>query len=560
MNKVLESLKKFFGTVKEKWSALDKKIKIGIISGVSVVVVSLVVLIIINSITRYEVLYTGASAEETTEIVTVLQNELGTTDIKFDSNGDILVPAGEVENLRVKLSVKGYPKQAFNYDVWDSGVGMLSTESDKRVKQIQQLQENLRATLSMFDGVDSAIVILGIPETNNYMISNTREEATASVVLQLNDALSSDSINGIYNLVRTAVPGLKTENITVTDGKANVLTTENVQDVIPEDEMEIFYKRLEFQNSIVKILEDNLSKVFEGVFPDYKVGVGVTLNYNDEVSQITEYTPSVDEEGTRGGMVKDEEYTSAGGGNAADGGLVGTTVDADISPDYPTLQIGEGDEFYYETRKHIQYLVNEEKKQIEKDGYSYANLSATVVVDADTADVSQAEIEEWQRVIANAIGTTVDKVTFKAYPFMLDRTSGEAGDGSVVVQGRQSSLVLSIIALGIILIILLIIALVAASSNKKRARARKAAASAMSAAPSSSSVTRTGGNIDEERAANAREAMDPAARIDFELQSLSEGDDNSRDAVLKREIRDFSKANPEIVAQLIRTWMKGDEP
>ena len=54
--------------------------------------------------------------------------------------------------------------------------------------------------------------------------------------------------------------------------------------------------------------------------------------------------------------------------------------------------------------------------------------------------------------------------------------------------------------------------------------------------------------------------MDPAARIDFELQSLSEGDDNSRDAVLKREIRDFSKANPEIVAQLIRTWMKGDEP
>ena len=99
MNKVLESLKKFFDGVKTKWSALDKKIKIGIISGVSVVVVSLVVLIIINSINLYEVLYTGASAEETTEIVTVLQNELGATDIKFATNADVLVPAKQIENV-----------------------------------------------------------------------------------------------------------------------------------------------------------------------------------------------------------------------------------------------------------------------------------------------------------------------------------------------------------------------------------------------------------------------------------------------------------------------------
>ena len=48
--------------------------------------------------------------------------------------------------------------------------------------------------------------------------------------------------------------------------------------------------------------------------------------------------------------------------------------------------------------------------------------------------------------------------------------------------------------------------------------------------------------------------------LDFELQSLS-GDENeaSRDALLKKEIRDFSTSNPEIVAQLIRTWMKGEE-
>ena len=47
---------------------------------------------------------------------------------------------------------------------------------------------------------------------------------------------------------------------------------------------------------------------------------------------------------------------------------------------------------------------------------------------------------------------------------------------------------------------------------------------------------------------------------EFEIQSLSgEEDESSRDALLKKEIRDFSTSNPEIVAQLIRNWIKGEE-
>ena len=57
-----------------------------------------------------------------------------------------------------------------------------------------------------------------------------------------------------------------------------------------------------------------------------------------------------------------------------------------------------------------------------------------------------------------------------------------------------------------------------------------------------------------------RRRAESESDYDFEIQSLS-GDENeaSRDALLKKEIRDFSTSNPEIVAQLIRTWMKGDE-
>ena len=52
---------------------------------------------------------------------------------------------------------------------------------------------------------------------------------------------------------------------------------------------------------------------------------------------------------------------------------------------------------------------------------------------------------------------------------------------------------------------------------------------------------------------------DEDEKEDYELQSLTSGTEETREAMLKKEIRDFSKTNPEIVAQLIRTWLKNDE-
>lgn len=560
MDKVKEILGKITGAIKTRWEALNKTIRIIIIAVASVIVVSLIVLIIINSITHYAVLYSGASPEETAEVISLLQGDLGETDVRIDNNGDILVPANRLETLRAQLSVRGYPKTTFNYNIWDSGIGMFSTESDKRVKEKQQLQENLRATLAMYDGVDSAVVILNIPADDNYVIASRKEESSASVLLNLSHALSVSTIEGIYNLIRTSVPNLKQENITVTDGKGELLTTDKVASALEdEDETVLFYKRLEFQNTLIEILNDKLGDLLKKVFPDYRIGVDVRLNYDPTVKQITEYTPSVDSEGNRGGMVQDEKYVSAGGGNAEEGGLVGTTVNADISPDYPTLRIGDGDEFYYETQKEIHYLVNEAITQIEKDGYSYDNISASVIVDGDPENFSQANIEDWEKLIADAIGTSTDKVSFIPTNFTLDRTGESAGDGGIIVQGGNNTLVFIIIALGIMLIVLLVTALVAAGSNKKRMKARRAAAVAASSASSPSAANLSNYEEDDmgRRAARPEDVDDS---YEFEIQSLSgEEDESSRDALLKKEIRDFSTSNPEIVAQLIRNWIKGEE-
>lgn len=568
MNKVLETLKKFGTDAKTKWTSLARKTRIITLAVAGVIIVSAIILTVILNQKRYAVLFSGTSSADSAEILNYVQNTMGVTDIILKDDGDILVPQEQVENIRVQCSMQGYPASGFNYDIWDTGVSMFSTESEKREKQKQQLQSNLMATIDSFSGVDSSMVILSIPENNNYVISTDEKHASASVVLHLrNESLPSDVIDGIYNLVKTSVPGLERDYITITDGTGKQLFADLDSDDTEIDPalegsslVQLYYKRLEYQQKLQNILKEELSGMFDGVYKKFNVGVNLILNYNDEVKESTEYTPSVDEEGNRGGMVSNETYEATSGGTALEGGVVGTTVDSDISPDYPTVTADAGDEFYYRSAKTINYLVNEEKTQIAKDGYSIENLSASVIVDGPT--MTEAEVEAWQKMIASAIGAKPENVSFVSTTWSLEN-SNDIGGGTFVVNNNRNTLIFIIIALGALLIILLILALMTAGSKKRRniKAQRQAIAQGMVSVQggSSDSISMSGDGavtgVETTGAVSGSQPFDPA-----DLPSLNDQEANeTREVVLKREIRDFSKNNPEIVAQLIRSWMKNEE-
>lgn len=568
MNKVLETLKKFGTDAKTKWTSLARKTRIITLAVAGVIIVSAIILTVILNQKRYAVLFSGTSSADSAEILNYVQNTMGVTDIILKDDGDILVPQEQVENIRVQCSMQGYPASGFNYDIWDTGVSMFSTESEKREKQKQQLQSNLMATIDSFSGVDSSMVILSIPENNNYVISTDEKHASASVVLHLrNESLPSDVIDGIYNLVKTSVPGLERDYITITDGTGKQLFADLGSDDTEIDPalegsslVQLYYKRLEYQQKLQNILKEELSGMFDGVYKKFNVGVNLILNYNDEVKESTEYTPSVDEEGNRGGMVSNETYEATSGGTALEGGVVGTTVDSDISPDYPTVTADAGDEFYYRSAKTINYLVNEEKTQIAKDGYSIENLSASVIVDGPT--MTEAEVEAWQKMIASAIGAKPENVSFVSTTWSLEN-SNDIGGGTFVVNNNRNTLIFVIIALGALLIILLILALMTAGSKKRRniKAQRQAIAQGMVSVQggSSDSISMSGDGavtgVETTGAVSGSQPFDPA-----DLPSLNDQEANeTREVVLKREIRDFSKNNPEIVAQLIRSWMKNEE-
>lgn len=558
-----EKLKTVVTTVKTKWTDASKMAKILIISIPVVVIAIIIVLcVMLNSNKSTAVLFSGLSASESGEIASAIQ-ELGVTDVTVNTNGDIIVPAEKADSLRMQMWAQGYPKTTINYDIWNNGVDLWSTDTDKREVKRQQLESRLGATIASMDKIQSATANITLPEVSNYALSDNKGESQCAVFIQLKadaEPLTNEEVRAIYRGVTTSVEGLTKENVSIMDSKLNSYEWVDPELNQPEEDedtdksgVDIARKRLEFEQEFVQVLKDGLGDMFTKMYGEdgFAFNVSARLNYDSRNTESTQYTPA---EGTDHGVKDHEDKVTWGGALDEDGGIVGVTPNADLSPDYPTYTGLEDGQNYYYNKEEIQYSVSNVKETVTKDGYSIDSLSVGLVV--NQTNMTQGERDALQAIVANAAGTTVDLVSVYNIPFALSATNngGANGDGNLQiitppVDTFRNTLLYVVVGLGIVLILLLVMTLMMSHSRKKKIRRRQEAAFA--AATQSGQTQAAAG-------ATAQEQESPE-EVDFNIASLTEeAAKESRETILKREISDFSKTNPEIVAQIIKNMMKAE--
>lgn len=558
-----EKLKTVVTTVKTKWTDASKMAKILIISIPVVVIAIIIVLcVMLNSNKSTAVLFSGLSASESGEIASAIQ-ELGVTDVTVNTNGDIIVPAEKADSLRMQMWAQGYPKTTINYDIWNNGVDLWSTDTDKREVKRQQLEARLGATIASMDKIQSATANITLPEVSNYALSDNKGESQCAVFIQLKadaEPLTNEEVRAIYRGVTTSVEGLTKENVSIMDSKLNSYEWVDPELDQPEEDedtdksgVDIARKRLEFEQEFVQVLKDGLGDMFTKMYGEdgFAFNVSARLNYDSRNTESTQYTPA---EGTDHGVKDHEDKVTWGGALDEDGGIVGVTPNADLSPDYPTYTGLEDGQNYYYNKEEIQYSVSNVKETVTKDGYSIDSLSVGLVV--NQTNMTQGERDALQAIVANAAGTTVDLVSVYNIPFALSATNngGANGDGNLQiitppVDTFRNTLLYVVVGLGIVLILLLVMTLMMSHSRKKKIRRRQEAAFA--AATQSGQTQAAAG-------ATAQEQESPE-EVDFNIASLTEeAAKESRETILKREISDFSKTNPEIVAQIIKNMMKAE--
>lgn len=546
-----ERVKKVTTFVKEKWTGFSTAVKI-MVCAIPVALIAIIIILAVLLNHKNEVtLFTGLTTAEQGEIAAAI-SELGVANVSIKSNGDVVVPEDQADYLRMQLAVQGFPKDQSNYDIWNDGVDLWSTDSDKSEVARQQREALIASALTNLDAVRTASVRLALAPTDDYAITQKEEIPTCSVQLQLKDdyELTYSEVRAIYNLVTASVYNLTRDNVTVTDTKMRTYEWVSPEDEASENSdlsgVNVGRKRLQFQREMQQAIQQDLAASLGTIYGKgrYTVNVSAWLNFDAKKVVDTYYYP-VDENNT--GVLQHNNKILEYINSDVQGGIVGVTPNADQSPDYPTLdELDDGESFYY-SKDEQQYDVSNIITTTEKDGYEVSSLSVGVFIDRDV--MTQNERDMVASVVANAVGADIARVSVYNTVFALSNNGTSIGDGNggfvTPVDTYRNVMLFVVIALGIILIALIILSLCMSRSRKKKIRRRQE--QALAAAQAAAAADVYGGGAEH----------DMPQEVDFNIASLTEeAGKESRETILKREIADFAKSSPEIVASIIRNMLR----
>jgi len=530
-------LKAIWTKIKEAIKKLNTKAKRLIIAGIVLLLIGSAGLAFYLNSRPYVVLFQEVNETEATQIVTVL-NDAG-VNYKYRAGGTILVPEGQADRLRAQLVMAGYPKSGFSYDTYTNNISMMTTDADRKNYEKFYLQDRIAATIREFDGVKDVNVNIVFPEEQKYVIGNKPSiEASAAVRVTMKDGTSPTvaQVEGIQRLVETSVSQIKFENIRVIDGNGNDVT---ISDTSGDRSLSAQLKM-----DVERAIENNIkNKVLDVLKPVYgeenvKVSVKATVDIDKRIREIINYSAPPNEEdkvGIPGNVSIDQELQRPDG--EAVGGIPGTETNAEI-PIYGVRDLETtGTENYIRNQQDINYLVDQIKEQVQMDTGNLEDLSVSVVINGtDFGDFSRNALRD---IIARAAGISdLDKnakIALESATFFMDTT--QVSDTT----GQFSRWILIGIIAAAILILLLILLVFLLRRRKKKAK---------SAALAEVQLTET---VVVPPADAVKESEDDKASK--ELLRIQ----NEKSMELKENIRKFAEDNPEISAQLIKSWLRGGE-
>ncbi|KGI56575.1 flagellar basal-body MS-ring/collar protein FliF [Campylobacter sp. MIT 97-5078] len=288
----MEEFKNMLHQIGQLYQNLSKRQRIVIAASIVVVIGFLVFLALYKGIgsnakSNYAVLVENTDASNTAAIVTRL-DQAGVPYILQNEN-TILVPQDQVYKQKMMVASEGLIKDSKmgweGYDQQQFG----ATSEDQRIKYLRAIQTELARTIESLEPIQRANVFIAIPKDS--VFTERQIPPTASVVLNIKEGLklTPKQIDGIKNIVASAVPKLDKENVKITDQKGVPLEEDQAyeSDLIAT---QIRYKRDREQELEQKII--NTLAPFVGGTDKVVANVNIDFDFSQMESQSEVYDPN----------------------------------------------------------------------------------------------------------------------------------------------------------------------------------------------------------------------------------------------------------------------------
>lgn len=427
--------------VAQYWNRFSVKQKILFFSTLLIMLIIIVAVTMQLTKTQYEVAFQDLDSTDAAGVI----NYLDSSGISYKLSSDgksISVPSSDAARVKVDVGSQGIVQDgSIGFKVFDESSSMIgTTDSEFNVKYNNALNGEVEQLLKKMQGVRDAKVLVNLPKETVFATQDDQEKASASVVLTFDSGFRPDqaNIDGYFNLVKTAVPNLPIDNITITNDENELIPTEKGgQSGVSSQVEENFALQKKFEEEVKKNVKAFLSNL---TGPD-KVDVLVFSKLNfDKETRKEDLVEPVDTENMKGIEISSQIISNSySGSGSTDGGVAGTGS-GDVSG-YPTSS-NTGNSTSEESSETRNYEVNRITKDIIASPYTVKDLTINVAVEPPDGQTTldQATSDAIRNILVNIVRASLadsgvsytdadltKKVSVYSQPFGTDSTAAASG-------------------------------------------------------------------------------------------------------------------------------------
>lgn len=434
MNPVIERIIK---TLKEM--PLSRKIALGVLA--MALVAGFTSLFVWANKTEFRSAYSGLSKDDAALVVEKLKE----SNIPYRLTGDgttIMVPEAVVYDVRLSMAKEGIPKGGHvGFEIFDK-TEFGTTDFVQKINKTRAIQGELARTISAFDEVKTARVMIVLPEDSVFV--EEIKKPSASILLELNSDLDKEKVAAIAHLVASAIQDLTPKLVTIVDTAGRILfegkSEEEQAKINAENLADAQYQyKVRFEENLTKRIQTMLERIVGKDKAIVRVTSEMDFSKNDMNEEI--YDPF--ERGSE--FIRSRKNRAEKVTKKSEDIPIPSTVNPIVGTDNLTGQ--QNNELANKSDDTFNYEISKRVRETQKPMAVLSRLSVAAVVDGkyefktdDAGNRIKAyiprppeEMKQFEDIVIKAMGYNEersDQVSMECFPFA---SIGEIGAEQVAV-------------------------------------------------------------------------------------------------------------------------------
>jgi flagellar M-ring protein FliF len=506
-------------------------------------------------------LVTGLAPEDAAGVVQKLK-ENGVEYRLPDGGASVLVPSARLAESRLSLAAAGLPKSGrIGFELFDK-TNLGATEFTEHVNYRRALEGELERSVMALTAVEQARVHLTFPKDSVFL--DTQQPAKASVLVRLKPGarLSPQNVQAINHLVASAVEGLSPDAVSVLDMNGNLLGRPRASGTL--DGPELSEAGLDYRHQVEADLLAKINSTLEPLLgPEkFRAGVSVECDFTGGEQSEEIFDPART-------VMLSSQRTEDNSNPTSASGVPGT---ASALP-RPTSRPGSGASHASRVTENITYQSTRTVKKTRLPAGAIRKISVAVLVDQTLswekdksgfrrvlAPPSADKLKVVHDQVAGVTGFNADRgdqLVVETQPFettlTIEPPRPSAAPGAPAPGQLQLDRKMLLIGGGSVAAVL-VIGAVFFLRRKKTAHAELTGPGEVAAGANSTAIEQ---QIESRLAQHEAQQQQAEAKA---LNNLKLAPVITKTAeVMAKHLREKIKQEPEISAQVLRSWVREED-